>query len=204
MLTFFARPERSLISASSLHEQMTEVPTRGLAFALADPYRLAAWWVERARAAAFRRPSGAKVMERLTDLGQFGLEKYWFQAVSLWTESLSLHQESGGVGGWRLEIGGGAEGGDRGRDRDAGGLEGGGGVAKAVGAQPIAGAVEVDDHRLELAEIAHEIRPGHGEAFGVEPALQVDLEAQGQEAAGDVADHAVVAGGRSGGRRGST
>ena len=86
-----------------------------------------------------------------------------------------------------------AERGDRGRDRHAGGLEGMGGVASAVGPQSVAGAVEIDDHRLQPGEIAPQIGPGRGAALGVEPALQVDLEAQREEAAGDVADHAVVA-----------
>ena len=66
-------------------------------------------------------------------------------------------------------------------------------MANSVGAQSIAGAVEIDDHRLQPGEVAPQIGPGHGEAFGVEPALQVDLEAQREEAAGDMADHAVVA-----------
>ena len=104
---------------------------------------------------------------------------------------------TGGVGGgvdWGgLGLGDGAERGDRGRDGDPGGLEGLGGMAEAVGAQAIADAVEIDDHRLQPGEVAHQVGPGRRETLGVEPALQVDLEAQGQEATDDVADHAVVA-----------
>src|ERR671918_1630030 len=102
--------------------------------------------------------------------------------VSLWIESLSLHGTSDGGVGWRLEAGDGSKRGDRGRDRDAGGLEGLGGMALAVGAQAVAGAVEIDDHRLQPGEVAHQVGPGRREALGVEPALQVDLEAQRQEA----------------------
>ena len=60
--------------------------------------------------------------------------------------------------------------------------EGLGGVAEAVGAQAVAGAVELDDRRLEPGEVAHQVGPGGRLALGVEPALEVDLEAQGQEA----------------------
>jgi hypothetical protein len=66
-------------------------------------------------------------------------------------------------------------------------------MALAVGAQTVAGAVEVDDHRLEAGEIAHQIGPGRGQALGVEPALEVDLKAEREEAAGSVAEDAVVA-----------
>jgi hypothetical protein len=98
---------------------------------------------------------------------------------------LSLHWEGGrGIDGRHPTLGMGASAvtasGSR-RRRP----EGPGGVAEAVDAQAVAGDVEIDDHRLQPGEVAHQVAPGHGEALGIEPLLQVNLEAQREETAGD-------------------
>jgi hypothetical protein len=73
--------------------------------------------------------------ELLLILDSLILRYVLFQAVSLWTDSLSLHRQGvGSRGGRRLLIGDGTERGDLGRHGDASGLEGLGGVAPTVGA----------------------------------------------------------------------
>jgi hypothetical protein len=62
------------------------------------------------------------------------------------------------------------------------------GGTEHIGAELVAVAVQVKEHRLYLAQIPHQIRPrGLGGAFLQAP-LQIHLQAQGQEAGHDVTD----------------
>ena len=82
--------------------------------------------------------------------------------------------------------------GDRGGRSHAGGGERLVGMAGEVGSQAIALSVEVHGDSAHLREVAHELQPGHLATALLEPTLQVDLQAQREEAGDDVADTVAV------------
>ncbi len=61
-----------------------------------------------------------------------------------------------------------------------------------VGAQPVAPLVEIDDDRLHLGEVAHQVGPRHLDLRLFDAGLQIDLGSQGEEADNDVPDAGVV------------
>ena len=65
-------------------------------------------------------------------------------------------------------------------------------LARQVRPEPVAFAVEIDDHGLDSGEIAHQVGPGRLDLVLVEPDLEIDLEPQREETADDVADRVLV------------